>query len=396
MGAFAADEPSVLVIGAGPAGISTAYYLERAGIPYRVLDRDLTPASTWANLYESLRLNTAGFVSHLPGRRLPLRYGIYPSGRQYYAYLSAYLRDHCFAIDLGVDVKRVAPTDSGTGWQVETSAGAQAVPAVVIATGRFCNPYLPEIPGRASFRGQFLHASAYRRPEDFAGKHVLVVGSGPSGGDIAVDLARSAATPVRLAIRSDLVIARSYPYGLPTTAWVLLAELLPKRWRKGFLNRVSYQTYPGQEHLGLPLAPNRDDRSGTSAPVRGPELIREVKAGRIRPVAGLARLNETSAVLMDGSEMPADAVILCTGYRPAIDYLDVPYETDADGWMVRRSEDSQQVKDYPGLYLVGRFYRGLGPLHNIRREARIAVDEISSYLAERAGSVSPIDIIEGR
>ncbi|MCK6577292.1 MAG: NAD(P)-binding domain-containing protein [Anaerolineae bacterium] len=73
-------------------------------------------------------------------------------------------------------------------------------------------------------------------------------------------------------------------------------------------------------------------------------------------------------------------MILCTGYRPAISYLGISFETDADGWMLRRSEDSQQVKDHPGLYLVGRFYRGLGPLHNIRREAQIAVREIAAHL----------------
>src|SRR5690349_1293712 len=74
----------VLVVGAGPSGISSAYYLEQAGIPYRVVDRAGVIASTWANLYPSLRLNTAGFVSHLPGKRIPLRDGIYPFGKDFY------------------------------------------------------------------------------------------------------------------------------------------------------------------------------------------------------------------------------------------------------------------------------------------------------------------------
>ncbi|MBL8131807.1 MAG: NAD(P)/FAD-dependent oxidoreductase [Anaerolineae bacterium] len=368
----------VLIVGAGPAGISTATYLKRAGISYRMVDRAGVIASTWANLYESLRLNTAGFVSHLPGRRMPLRYGIYPSGRQYYTYLQEYLRHHPVEVELGVEVRRVAP--EGEGWRVETSADSAVYPCVVVASGRFSNPVLPDIEGRDRFQGDVLHAGAYHRPQDFTDRRVLVVGSGPSGGDIAVDLARCASPPVMLAIRSDLVIARSYPYGLPTTAWVMIAESLPKRWRKGFLNRVSYQTYRGQETLGLPLAPNRDDRVGTSAPVRGPDLIREVRAGRIRAVAGLSRLEEGAAVLLDGARVEVDAVILCTGYRPAISYLDLSFETDADGWMLRRSEDSQQIKDRPGLYLVGRFYRGLGPLHNIRREAQIAVREIARHL----------------
>ncbi len=375
------DRADVLVIGAGPAGISTAWLLEDAGIPFRIVDRASVPASTWANLYPSLRLNTAGFVSHLPGRRIPLRYGIYPTGRQYYAYVLDALRARPLPIEYGVCVERVSPVPDG--WEVVTSHDTRVYPAVVIASGRFSHPVIPPIPGLERFAGRCLHAHDYSGTAGFEGLRVLVVGNGPSGADIAAELGHVAARPVLLAIRSDIVIAREYPYGLPVTAWHILSGLLPRRWRKPFLNRVSFQGYRGQDELGLPLAPNRDDRAGTSAPVRGRALVDGLRAGRIRAVAGLAALTPDSALLLDGTQHPVDVVIFCTGYRPAVGYLDIVYETDEAGWMVRRSPDSQQVRDHPGLYLVGRYYRGLGPLHNIRHEARIAVREIKSYLMER-------------
>jgi cation diffusion facilitator CzcD-associated flavoprotein CzcO len=374
------DRADVLIVGAGPAGISTAWLLEEAGISFRIVDRAGVPASTWANLYPSLRLNTAGFVSHLPGRRIPLRFGVYPTGRQYYAYVLDALRARPLPIEYGVCVERVTPIPDG--WRVVTSCDVGTYRAVVIASGRFSRPVIPPIAGLDEFGGRWLHAHDYTGVEPFAGKRVLVVGNGPSGADIAAELAHAAALPVLLAIRSDIVIAREYPYGLPVTAWHILAGLLPARWRKPFLNRVSFQGYPGQEALGLPLAPNRDDRVGTSAPVRGRALIDGLRAGRIRAVAGLAALTRDSAVLLDGAQHTVDAVIFCTGYRPAVEYLDIAYEEDEAGWMVRRSPDSQQVKDHPGLYLVGRYYRGLGPLHNIRQEARTAVREIAQYLRE--------------
>ena len=372
--------PPVLIIGAGPIGISTAWLLQDAGIPFRIVDRAHVPASTWASLYPSLRLNTAGFVSHLPGRRIPLRFGVYPTGRQYYAYLLDALRARPLPIEYGVCVRRVTPAPGG--WHVTTDCDAGVYRAVVIASGRFSRPVIPPVAGLDSFSGRCLHAHDYTGAEAFAGARVMVVGNGPSGADIAAELGQVAARPVLLAIRSDIVIAREYPYGLPVTAWHILAGLLPARWRKSFLNRVSFQGYPGQEALGLPLAPNRDDRAGTSAPVRGRALIDGLRAGRIRAVAGLAALTRGAAVLLDGAQHPVDAVIFCTGYRPAVDYLDIPYEEDETGWMVRRSPDSQQVKDQPGLYLVGRYYRGLGPLHNIRQEARTAVREIAQHLRE--------------
>ncbi len=366
-----ASEP-VLVVGAGPSGLSSAYYLERAGISYRVVERADVIASTWANLYPSLRLNTAGFVSHLPGQRMPLRSGVYPLGKDFYRYVTDYARRHPFNVELGVEVKRVAP--EGDGWRVETAKGVSQHNSVIIASGRFGNPYLPQIPGVDTFRGRYLHAHDFTNPQDFAGQRVLVVGNGPSGVDIAVALIGVAAEPVRLAIRSDIVIARQYPYGLPSTAWVVIAHLLPKRWRKPFINRVNYQSYGDLSDLKLPIAPNRDDRVGTSAPARGRDLIDAIRAGTVAATAGLERLDGPCAVLMDGTSIEVDAVIMCTGYRPVLDYLDIACETDREGWPLRSDPRGTEIAGYAGLYLVGRYYRGLGPLNNIRHEARVTVE----------------------
>jgi len=382
----------VLVVGAGPSGISSAYYLEQAGIPYRVGDRAEVIASTWANLYPSLRLNTAGFVSHLPGKRIPLSKGIYPFGRDFYRYVVDYLRNHPFKIELGVEVKRVAPV--GDQWRVETSRDAENYPNVIIASGRFGNPYLPHVPGVETFRGRYLHASAFTDPHNFAGQRVLVVGNGPSGVDIAVALVGVAAQPVMLAIRSDIIIVRQYPYGLPSTAWVLIAGLLPKRWRKPFINKVNYQTYADLDGLDLPLAPNRDDRIGTSAPARGRELMDAIRAKTIKAVAGLERLDGPCAVLMDRASYEVDAVILCTGYRPVLDYLDIAYQTDKEGWPLRSDPRGTEIAGYPGLFLVGRYYRGLGPLNNIRHEARVTVEAIKARMRGEISRVKLPDQIE--
>jgi putative flavoprotein involved in K+ transport len=378
----------VLVIGAGPAGIASAYYLERANISYTVVERAPIAGSTWANLYASLRQNTASFVSHLPGKRMPLRYGIYATGKQFYEYLRQYVEQHKFRICYGIEVLRVAP--QGSGWGVETSTGAAWFPVVIVASGRFGKPYLPDIPGREDFKGEVLHARDFCRPEPFAGMRVLVVGSGPSGVDIALELMATAALPVLLSIRSDIVIARRYPYGLPDTWWQMLARaLVPQRWRAPVLNKIVYQSYRDLKQLGLPLAPNRTDRKGSSAPVRGRQVIDAIQAGKVKPVAGLARFEPKGVELMDGSHYEIDTVVLSTGYRPAVDYLDIEYEPDIDGWPRRTSDEiedgSTEVLGYPGLYLVGRFYRGLGPLHNIRHEAQTAVEQIRERLAKPRG-----------
>jgi hypothetical protein len=174
---------------------------------------------------------------------------------------------------------------------------------------------------------------------------------------------------------------------LPDSFWGLFGRaLVPKRWRQKFLNKTLYQGYRGIEGLGLPLAPNRTDRKGSSAPVRGRGLIDAIHADEVKPTTGLAQFHECDVELMDGSRHRVDVVVLCTGYRPTLEYLDIRYESDVDGWPRRISDDIEggytQVLGYPGLYLVGRFYRGLGPLYNIRREARTAVGEIEQRLAD--------------
>ena len=80
----------VLVIGAGPAGIATAYALEQANISYKVVDRAQVIGSTWCSLYPSLTLNTSRYYSHMPEVPFPREYGIFPTGGQYYDYLDEY------------------------------------------------------------------------------------------------------------------------------------------------------------------------------------------------------------------------------------------------------------------------------------------------------------------
>lgn len=373
----------VLVVGGGPAGLASAYYLEQAGVSYVVVDRANEIASTWAQQYQSLHLNTASFVTYLPGKRMPITSPIYPSGEQLYQYIRQYAEDHQFNVRLGVNVNRVAPENDG--WLVETSEGRYWFRCVIVATGRYSSPIIPTLEGMDEFRGQILHARDYRKPSDFAGQRVLAVGAGPSGVDIALELTETAQLPVYLSVRTDVVIARSFPYGLPNSAWLLIARtFIPKRWHGKFLSKMLYHGYPDSKAAAVEIAPNRTDRQGTSTPIRGRGLIDAVRAGTIKPVAGVARFHADTVELADGIQLAVDSVILCTGYRPALDYLDIAYEADSQGYPKRADNldegGTTEVLGWPGLYLVGRYYRGLGPLYNVRNEAKQAVQEIQSRL----------------
>ncbi|KAF2405164.1 flavin-containing monooxygenase [Trichodelitschia bisporula] len=65
--------------------------------------------------------------------------------------------------------------------------------AVIVASGHYSVPYVPDIPGVRAwaerYPGAISHSKYYRRPEEFMGKRIVVVGSSASGLDIASQLA---------------------------------------------------------------------------------------------------------------------------------------------------------------------------------------------------------------
>jgi cation diffusion facilitator CzcD-associated flavoprotein CzcO len=388
-------EKHVLIIGAGPAGIASAYALQQARIPYQLIDRAETIASTWANQYPSLSLNTTRFYSHMPKKRFPLHWGIFPKASLYHQYLLDFVAEHRLNIQLGVEVLRVAP--EGEFWRVESSTGTKLYRAVILATGVWGNPIVPQIEGMDTFQGELYHAHDFRKPEQVAGKRVLVVGNGPSGIDIAVASGEVAQTAI--AIRSGIKLLRRYPYGLPQHAWLMLADLLPKAWCRKLMAWVDSAGYGDTSHLGL-----KPGAGGMTA-YRGEELIKAVKSGKVKPLPAPIRFFEHEVKFADGSCQPFDVVIMATGYQPVLQqFLDIniPYSSEAwqkisvcdwetgengqRGWPLRdvsEHPNGRQIMGYPGLYLVGTFYKGKGAMYNFNLEAEVAAQQIKKQLAQK-------------
>ncbi|GLZ30957.1 hypothetical protein Lesp02_31460 [Lentzea sp. NBRC 105346] len=210
--------------------------------------------------------------------------------------------------------------------------------AVVVATGWAARPYLPAWPG--GFSGRLLHAADYRTPEEFAGKHVLVVGSGNSGVETAVELLGVAAE-VRLAVRTPPLIIPSDPvlqYFGALFGW--LSDSV-----KDKLSLYTHRKYYGDlaEHgLGVPVEGactrfNRDRLAPTAE--RG--LAAAVRSGRLKITAAVEGFEGDTVCLASGDRLRPDVVIAATGFRPAfadlvghlgvLDDEGLPPEPGADG-----------------------------------------------------------------
>jgi putative flavoprotein involved in K+ transport len=119
------SRPDVVVIGAGPSGLAIARELEhRHRISALVVDKAAAPAVSWRNRYENFRLNTNGFLSHLPGQRIPLTAGRWPTKEDMVRYFDRYVRHQNITLALGCEVNRI---DRAAGdWLVAAYLAARA------------------------------------------------------------------------------------------------------------------------------------------------------------------------------------------------------------------------------------------------------------------------------
>jgi cation diffusion facilitator CzcD-associated flavoprotein CzcO len=358
-----------IVVGAGPAGLATSRELKRRGIRHLVLERGDRPGYVWANLYGSLKLHTGRHLSHLPGLALPRGVPLFVPRADFAAYLADYARRFDLPVRTGIEVRQI--DRQGEGWRLDTSAGRFRAETLVMATGVVSNPRRPGFPGEAEFRGRILHAVDYHEPGDLPKGRVLVVGAGNSGGDIAVALADAGRT-VEIAIRSGVNVVPYRLAGIPIQYLSKLLLFLPRPLRLPLVGMAGRLVRLRRGPSPLPLAKISPI---DAIPMIGFHLEDAVKASRIVVRPGIACLTAEGAVFTDGEARRYDAIVLATGYAPALAALGTLVRLDDKGFALRNGP--VQSADQPGLYFVGHRYDAAGAISNIARDAGRAAAAIA-------------------
>lgn len=204
-----ANHVRTLIIGAGQAGLALSRCLTDLDHEHLVLDRGRVAERWRSERWDSFRLLTPNWYTRLPGYHYtgPEPDGFMP-GPEVVDFFSAYARSFQAPVLTGVDVTSVEPAPDG--WRAGTRDGVRFHAAnVVVATGHYDRIAIPSVADRLPASVHQLHTSEYRNPRQLPNGGVLVVGSGPSGQQIADELA-VAGRQVYLAVGHHRPLPRRY------------------------------------------------------------------------------------------------------------------------------------------------------------------------------------------
>ncbi|MEU2713269.1 NAD(P)-binding domain-containing protein [Streptomyces sp. NPDC007205] len=348
-------EVEVVVIGAGQAGLSSAYHLRRTGYePERdfvILDHSPAPGGAWQFRWPSLTYGKVHGMHALPGMELTDADPARPSAEVIGAYFDRYERAFGLRVRRPVDVRAVREGDGGR-LLVETSDGDWSTRALINATGTWDRPFWPRCPGQETFRGRQLHTAQYAGPEDFAGQRVVVVGGGASGTQHLLELAPYAAATTWVTRRPP--VFREGPFD--QEAGRAAVALVEERVRQGLPPRSVVSV------TGLPL--NDAVRQGLADGV----LDRQPMFDRITP---------DGVAWRSGRRVDADVILWATGFRASLEHLR-PLRLREPGGGIR-IVGTRAVAD-PRVHLVG--YGPSASTIGANRAGRAAVRDIRRLPAE--------------
>ncbi len=312
----------VVVIGGGPGGLAVAGALKRSGVDALVVEQESALGASWRRHYDRLHLHTARWLSGLPGFGIPRSYGRWVSREDFVAYLEEYAKRLRLNVRTGTAIERIE--EDPDGWRLRIAAGDIVARTVVVATGYNRVPEVPDWPGWEKFEGSVVHAADYRNGTPYRGRSVLVVGSGNSGTEIAVDLVESGAGRVYISVRTPPNIQRRAVLGLPTQVIGVLVSRLPGPVIDRLSLVLQARAIGSLEKFGLP-APTWGVYSRVTQdeqiPVIDVGFLDAIRRGEVAVVPGVERFEGTDVVLEGDRRLTVDDVVAATGYRRGLERL---------------------------------------------------------------------------
>ena len=355
-----------IVIGAGQAGLASAYYLQRARSQFLVLDRGRQIGESWLRRWDSLRLFTPVRYNSLPGLPFPGEPYALPVKDAVASYLEAYVAH--FALPVRLNTRVSSLVSDADRFLVTTDEDTFTARSVIVATGAYHRAYIPAFASALSPSLVQIHSSEYRNPDALPPGSVLVVGAGNSGAQIALELAESG-RPTWLSGRDTGSIPRRV-LGRDVYDWL--------RWT---VMRPSVDSWVGRRLMGQLFA--GDPLVGFSR--------RALRIPKLTSVSRTVGVSNGHPRLDDGRVLEdVRTVVWCTGFRPDFRWIQLPV-FGPEGYPEHRRGI---VAAAPGLGFVGLRYQyriGSSLLGGVHEDAEYVVRQLISHDAH-ARRASAADI----
>jgi cation diffusion facilitator CzcD-associated flavoprotein CzcO len=352
----------VAVVGSGVSGVLAASALLREGHEPVIFERRGAIGGLWHDVYGSVYLLSGHRDTTFRDFPMPENYPEFIGGAQFLDYIRAYARSE--GVDqymrFSTEVESAAPLGDGReGWLLRAldasgSLTEEAFDALVVATGRLSRPHLPTVPG--TYSGTQFHTVDYRTPTQLDGRRILVVGSGNSACDLAVDAVNALKSRVLVSVRSPTWFAPPSYFARPRNDIFGRLGLLPDPLRNRlaeWMTRVSLGS-PAQYGLPMPEKGSYRHARATASTL----LPYWIQRGRVRVVGEIERLDGITVTFRDGTTEDVDTIVWATGYRPAVPFLAGALEGQ-DGSLPPRKAGGLIAAHVPNLYFCG-FSSGSG------------------------------------
>lgn len=367
------NKVDVIIVGAGPSGLSLSYYLQAQGISHLVLEKSKI-CRQWYERFDKFFMNTANWMNQLPIATVSFEdknhLQQYPdelaSGEQILCYLQQYATAVNPPLKIPCEVQALDYLQAFS-WQIKTSSDLYYARHVVVCTGSAAVPKWPLVSQAIKRDVTSLHASAYRNPEQIDTKRVLVVGSGSSGVQICEDLARSNKF-------HEIIFSVSNNRRFP---WKILGVPIHK-----IVRHLGLFDLPSNSRLGRWIIRQGGDRGDPATPPSPKKLSK--KYG-VKCVAKITAYEAGAIVASDQKKITTKdlTVIWCTGFSADKSILPDAVRdkiSKTPGWP---AESHGLVQGFKGLHFLGlRFQSTLSShiLYGIGRDAHRTALHISQDL----------------
>ena len=341
------EQPYVVIIGGGQGGIGLGARLRRLGVPTIIIEKNARPGDSWRNRYKSLCLHDPVWYDHLPYLPYPDHWPVFAPKDKIGDWLESYTKIMELNYWSSTTCENASYDEASGAWTVNVIRDGKPVTLkpqqLVLATGMSAVPNIPDIPGMDDFKGDLHHSSKHPGPDAFQDKKVVVIGSNNSSHDICAALWENGAD-VTMVQRSSTHIAKSdtlmelalgalyseeaIANGVDThTADMIFASLpyriLPDLQKPVYaeMKERDKDLYDRLEKAGFMLDFGEDDSglfvkylrrgSGYYIDVGASELVAD---GKVKLKTGQTDRITANGVVVGGEEVPADVIVLATGY----------------------------------------------------------------------------------